>query len=81
MAHRMAERSGAGLGLAVLGIPQAHKREMKVDLALGVWGPEQSRSTYYSIGGDRATLYERCAIIALDNVRKWLLALSSEEAR
>ena len=80
LAHRMAERSGAGLGLAVLGIPQAHKREMKVDLALGVWGPEQSRSTYYSIGGDRATLYERCAIIALDNVRKWLLALPSEEA-
>jgi len=75
LAQRIAERSGADLGLAVLGIPQVHKRELRVDLVLGVWGPEQSRSTYYSIGGDRITLYERCAIIALDNVRKWLLGV------
>ncbi|MBI4775030.1 MAG: CinA family nicotinamide mononucleotide deamidase-related protein [Deltaproteobacteria bacterium] len=75
LARHIAERSGADLGVAVLGLPQAHKRELKVDLALGVWGPEQSRSTYYSIGGDRVTLYERCAIIALDNVRKWLLGV------
>ena len=75
LVRKIAREAGADLGLVLLGFPEREEDGLRVELSIGVGSEGTCRAAHYSLGGVENTLYERCTIIGLDFLRKFLMNL------
>jgi nicotinamide-nucleotide amidase len=77
LARNAREGSQSDLGLSVAGFPEQEASreggEIKAHIYIGIAAEGTGKSRDYQLGGTRAMLRERAAILALDTLRKELL--------
>jgi nicotinamide-nucleotide amidase len=81
LAGKTRERAGSELGLSVSGFPEKRPSkeggEIRAHISIGISSRGPGKWADYRLGGTRAMLRERAAIIALDTLRKELLNIGT----